>query len=188
MGKFKSLWKKLWGNESHGYGGGSLSIGGILSVMLFFGSVGGGVSYLSYMGIEAQKQKKAEAFEKGQKPIVGEVVDEVYEKRLEKVPEVYKRGLVSQAYSSETVKLDSKYILKHRTLKDREISVSVLDSEDKDKESLDILVDAGSVVSFPRGNIEKSGDSYSTINKETYFKEGTQFGNKRVGRIKILEE
>jgi hypothetical protein len=187
MGKFKRLWKKLWEHEDFGYGG-SMSYGGILSVLAISTVVVGGVSYCGHKMVEAQKQKKAEAFEKSQKPIVGEVVDKVYERKLEKVPEVYKRGLVSQAYSGETVKLDSKYILKLRTLKDREIGVSVLDSQDKDKESLGILVDIGSVVSFPRGNIGKSGDCYSTINKETYFKESTQFGNKRVDRIEVLEQ
>ncbi|MBT4166109.1 hypothetical protein HOE04_03665 [archaeon] len=121
-----------------------------------------------------EKESESLDYQIRNRPIVGTVLEESYENTL--VPNEEFDGLVS--YSNETVKLDSKYTLKIETSSGKILGVSIIDGGNVAKESLDILVEEGSKIRFPR---EGSQDR-----KETYFNENTQMGTKRASRIEIL--
>ena len=63
------------------------------------------------------------------------------------------------------------------------------DTKDKVKESLDMLVNQESVISFPRGNLYRSfsldGVHLDSFAEETYFDPETAIGSKRADRIKV---
>jgi len=119
-------------------------------------------------------------------PITGTVLEEVHNNNLNSVPEY--NGLVS--HSNETVSLDSDYTLKIQTDDGRVLGVSVIDGKETPakKESLDVLIEEGSRVSFPQGNIVPGYHRNTTteLRDETYFTAKTQFGNKCADRITIL--
>lgn len=151
------------------------------------------------------------------KPITGTVLSEKYENTLSSVLEYHKEkqtsGLVSQsnaiAHSNETVKVDSKYTLKVKTDDGKILGVSVVDGGDVTKESLDAIVNQGSRISFPRGNIKSGSIREDYIQRrensprfeaikirnqvhldayeETYFRPNTQAGTKRADRIRVLD-
>ena len=68
------------------------------------------------------------------------------------------------------------------------ISVSVTDSGDGKKEALEKLIEKGSVVSFPRGNINESIWRVDSDVSQTYFHEGTQAGVKRAELITVYKD
>lgn len=158
----------------------------VVGMFGFFGLMG-----YSMQSCNNKSEKEwEERFKKSNVQIETTVLDKFYENRLEPVPEKYIDGLLSQAYSNETVKLESKCILKCRTDNGKEIAISVINGPNTPKESLDILVNKGSRISFPKGNIHPSSKyahNYERLEKETYFTDSTQFGSKRADRIKILK-
>jgi len=88
--------------------------------------------------------------------------------------------------SNETIKLQSNYTLKVRTVEGKILGISIIDSPNTKKESLDILIDKGSKISFPQGNwYEAVNGKHYKFDNETYFHENTRFGNKRANRIRI---
>jgi len=122
-------------------------------------------------------------FEESQKPIIGIIISRYHNGiNLEKNPEY--NGWVS--YSNETVKLGSSiFVFGMRTISTKKLlSVSVLDTKDRKKESLIPITRKGSKVIFPQGNLKNWTRVYF---KETYFRGDTQAGRKRVDRIKVLE-
>lgn len=144
---------------------------------------------------EAIEQRRV-IYEKSQEPIECEVINVKYENRLVGVPERRESGWVSEAYSNETVRLDSKCTLTCKPEdRDSPLGISLLDGLNTDKESLLALIneEGGTWISFPRGNLElykydpKSMYARSIVG-ETYFKPETQFGNKRADRITVLGE
>ena len=142
-----------------------------------------------YLGINAGKTNLAEDWVKQNEPIVGIVLAESYQNTLVSNPKVNR--LIS--YSNETVKLDSKYTLKIKTEDGRTIGVSIINSEPygtATKESLDALVEEGTRISFPRGNMRAKnffvGASHNYDNRETSFQDDTQMGTKRAYRVKVL--
>jgi len=123
--------------------------------------------------------------------IVGTVLDDIYENTLTSVPEKHIDGMLSQAYSNETVKAESKYTLKVKTDDGRIIGVSVIDGDDFKKESLDAIVNQGSRISFPAGNWSpvdagSLDKKYHELKGETYFGSDSQIGTKRANRITVL--
>lgn len=164
------------------------AIGGLIAL---------GVTTGLYLGIEgaidSQRSHYSRLLQDSNSPITATVLEEVYNSNLSPVPAF--SGMVS--HSNETVKLDSSYSLKVRTDKGRVLGVSVIDNNDTrglggnpDKEALDRLVDEGTRIQFPRGNLVKRDYTIyetSEITNETYFHPDTQIGNKRADRITVLD-
>ena len=159
------------------------------------GAVALAIGVGSYLGIGARNTNLAEDFVKQNKPIVGTVLAESYKNQLSSVPEYHSSGLLSEAHSNETVKLDSKYTLRVRTDDGRTIGVSIINSEPygtATKESLDALIEEGTRISFPRGNMRATnffmGAAHNYDKKETSFQDDTQMGTKRAYRVKVLDK
>ena len=170
----KNLDRVLWN-----YGIPTLMIGGTLGVI-------GGI----IISLQCTTEELKRAYEEGNRIISGKVLEERYENTLSSVPEKEIRGLISHAYSSETVKLDSKYTLRVQTDDGRILGVSIVDAPDVRKESLDILINAEKQtrISFYEGNLVKTENNihgYEVLDNETYFTPETQFGNKRADRIRL---
>jgi hypothetical protein len=158
----------------------------VISGVVALGIVAG-----AYLGISPIDRKYERLFEEGKRPIVGTVLEEGYQNTLSPVPNW--NGLVS--YSNETVKLESKYTLKIQTDDGRIIGVSVIDGDDRygipvKKEALDAIIEEGTRISFPSGNMRHGNFFVGLANRdypnETYFTPETQAGNKRADRIRIL--
>jgi hypothetical protein len=69
------------------------------------------------------------------------------------------------------------------------ISVDIFDGPTSTASSLDKLIDSGSVISFPAGNVDIDGSSltgFSYIQGETNFERHTEFGNKRADRVMVF--
>ncbi|MFH1452296.1 MAG: hypothetical protein ABIF88_03930 [archaeon] len=145
---------------------------------------------VAYWGISPASNRYEKLFEEGKRPIVGTVLEEVYQNTLSPVPS--RNGFVS--YSNETVKLESKYTLKIQTDDGRILGVSVIDVDGKDddipikKESLDVIIEKGSKISFPAGNMRDRYyfSEHKKYSNETYFTPETRAGNKRADRITVL--
>jgi|TARA_Y100000296_G_C4999682_1_gene169544 hypothetical protein len=155
------------------------------------GAVALAIGVGSYLGINARSQNLAEDFARQNEPIVGTVLAESYKNTL--VPNPERNGLVS--YSNETVKLEPKYTLKVRTDDGRTIGVSIINSEPygtATKESLDALIDEGTRISFPRGNMRATnffvGSGHNYDKRETSFQDDTQMGTKRAYRVQVLDK
>lgn len=165
-------------------------IGGLVSVGIAVGAYFAGSSMLE------EDRKYERLFEEGKRPIVGTVLEESYQNTLSPVPEKHISGLVSQAYSNETVKLESKYTLKIQTDDGRILGVSIIDGDDSwdgtpvKKESIDAIINKGTRISFPAGNMRHGnwleGSTHREYPNETHFTPETQAGNKRADRIKVL--
>lgn len=169
-------------------------IGGLVSLGIATGAYFAGSSMLD------ADRKYERLFEEGKRPIVGTVLSESYQNTLSPVPNW--DGLMS--YSNETVKLESKYVLKVRTDDGRIIGVSVIDGDEfgknsneqsnigipVKKEALDAIIEEGTRISFPSGNMRHGNWFVGSANRdypnETYFNPETQAGNKRADRIKVL--
>jgi|SRR3989338_6414040 len=153
-----------------------------------------GIASGAYLGISPVDRKYEKLFEEGKRPIVGIVLEESYQNTLSPVPKW--DGLVS--YSNETVKLESRYTLKIQTDDGRIIGVSVIDGDDSwdgtpvKKESIDAIIEKGTKISFPAGNMRHgnwfAGAGHRDYPNETYFTPETQAGNKRADRIKVLSK
>ena len=144
----------------------------------------------SYFGITSRNAHLTEDWAKHNEPIVGTVLTESYQNSL--VPNPEWDGLLSK--SIETVKLDSKYTLKVKTDEGGVISVSILDSGvygTATKESLDALIEDGTRISFPRGNMRAKslivGSRHNYDERETNFQNNTQMGTKPAYRITVLD-
>ncbi len=153
---------------------------GIMGLLLSCGAI-----LLCSLGIQYKQTKHEELYETGQTSIVATVIEETYENKLKSVPKKHIEGIMSEAYSNETVKLDSSYTLKLKTDDGKTLGVSILDGPRTKKEALDVLVSKGTRIRFPKGNLEKY--EFDPIPEETYFNNQTQFGNKRADRISVLE-
>ncbi len=175
---------------ARGFLKGTAVVGGVL------GAVGTGFIFgillyiLSYGSTQRQRQENEILYRESQKPIKGTVLEESYENNLSSVPEKRIDGLLSQSYSNETVRLDSKYTLKIET-NDRTLGISVIDGGNITKESLDVLIEKGSKISFPAGNIYGIDDGPPmrpiVYQEETWIKQESQTGTKRADRIKVLD-
>jgi hypothetical protein len=155
------------------------------------GAVALAIGVGGYFGIGARNTNLAEDFAKQNRPIVGTVLAESYQNTL--VPNPKFDGLVS--YSNETVKLEPKYTLKVRTDDGRTIGVSIINSEPygtATKESLDALIEEGTRISFPRGNMRATnffmGSAHNYDERETSFQDDTQMGTKRAYRVQVLDK
>jgi len=165
---------------------------GLIKKVIGLGIVGA-LTVGGWSKLDSYDGKLKERYAQSCRPIVGEVIEEKYinPRTLLKNPEY--DGLVS--HSNETVKLGrSIYILKIKTDGGKLISVSVMDNGDGKKEALDQLIEVGSRVSFPRGNLLggpwesffPNGDGVDEA--QTYFHERTQVGTRRAGWISVLED
>lgn len=134
--------------------------GGITRRRLLFGGLATATSaVLPGCGMSSNGKEK---LDKSNERIHAEVLEEVYENSLSGVPEKHINGLVSQAHSNETVRLNSKYTLKVKRLDNgRFMAISVIDNGNGGKEALDRLIQKGSKISFPRGNLFAYSDKYS---------------------------
>lgn len=154
-----------------------------------------GIAYV--IGSLAIKKDKLyeQRFEESNKPIIATVLDESYQNTLSPVPNW--NGAMS--YSNETVKLESKYTLKVETNDGRILGVSVIDGKTNHdggravkKESLDAIIEPGTRISFPAGNLRHgnwlSGSGHNTYLDEAYFTSQVQAGNKRADRITVLND
>lgn len=160
---FKEIWKDLWRSYDAPSYGGCPSTGCIGTMALGVLTLFSGSCYFINQDRVEQARKMKELFNSGQTQIVGEVLDESLEKG---------------------------YSIRLRTDDGKEIGVSVLDGSKTNKESLDVLVNIGSKISFPTGNIQEDSGTfsgYSEIKEETWFSGNTQCGNKRADRIKVLK-
>ncbi|MFH1801397.1 MAG: hypothetical protein ABH804_01015 [archaeon] len=168
-------------------------IGGLVSLGIATGAYFAGSSMIN------ADRKYERLFEEGKRQIVGTVLAESYQNTLSPVPNW--NGLMS--YSNETVKLESKYVLKVQTDDGRIIGVSVIDGDEFGKgkaygkpgipikkEALDAIIGEGTRISFPSGNMRHGnwfgGSANRDYPNETYFTPETQAGNKRADRIRIL--
>lgn len=122
--------------------------------------------------------------------ITGTVVEESYQNTLKPVPEVHIEGLVSRAFSSETVKIESKYAITAKTDDGKVVAVSIIDRGDRTKESLELLIKPGTRISFPKDNIRffNNGRFAYDTGRTTYFEPETQFGTKYADEIRILDQ
>ena len=169
------------------------------------GLVSLGIATGLYLGISSEDKEYERLFEESKRPIVGIVLEENYQNTLSPVPEKHINGLVSQAYSNETVRLESKYTLKIQTDDGRILGVSIVDGRynfyggvSVKKESIDAIIDSAeevgmdnaSRISFPAGNRRHGnwfgGGEDRIYPNETYFTPETQAGNKRADRIKVF--
>jgi hypothetical protein len=168
---------------------GSITADGVFATLMggVLVSVLVGMPTIFYSQYSNESKKREYRYELGLKPIRGEVLEERYENTLSSVPEKHIEGLVSQAHSNETVKLESKYTLKIQTQDGRTLGVSIFDGPYTKKEALDILIDKGSWISFPRGDMYESTGKYNYdyVEGETFYDDNTRFGNKRADRIEI---
>jgi len=151
------------------------------------------------------------------KPIVGTVTEEKYGINLvsspgsirseSTSPSLLGTRTLSTSGSLESIKIYPFYIIKVKTDDGRNLAVNVLNSPGQPKEALDMLINQGTRVSFPHGNIEQiepdkyertfyDSDSewrkmraagYETLEKETIFRANTQIGSKYAHRIKVLD-
>ena len=67
----------------------------------------------------------------------------------------------------------------------------MIDAGDFKKESLDALVNEGSKISFPKGNIMRGNNWRTGLRRyfgETYFGVDTQMGTKGVDAFKVLDQ
>lgn len=142
------------------------------------------IGFFGYFDATRINYNLANALKKSNRPIVGTVLKEVYKNTLTPNPE--RNGVVS--YSNETVKLESKYTLKLRTDDGRVLGVSIVDGGDAKKESLDRIINRGTRVSFPAGNLQNTSwyEDHRVARGETYFTRDTQVGTKRADRIRVL--
>jgi hypothetical protein len=87
--------------------------------------------------------------------------------------------------------LDSKYTLKVKTDDKRILGISVINGGNIKKESLDMLIEKGSKISFPVGNIHSVDEGLPVrliiYPEETYIKKESQTGTKRADRIRVLD-
>lgn len=174
----------------------------VIGVLVSLGIVASG-----YLGISSVDRKYEKLFEESNRPVVGIVLEKNYQNTLSPVPEKHIDGLVSQAYSNETVKLESKLPLKIQTDDGKIIGVSIIDGKYHPyggiavkKEPIDIILNSAeevgmknaSRISFPAGNIRHGnwlvGETSRNYPNETYFTPETQAGNKRADRIKVLSK
>jgi len=167
-------------------------ISGVVAVAL----IGGSVSLINWNSerYAESREKKLEDFVRSEQPISATVLHESYENRLEPVPEIHIDGLVSQAHSNPTVTLESAYTLKIRTDDGRVMGLSVIDGGNFRKEALDQLIDEGSRISFPTGNLCKVdyrghpifvGLDIEVYARETYIEPNAQTATKRADRIRV---
>jgi len=117
-----------------------------------------------YMGAQ-----KKEDLIKSNEPIIGTVLEESYKGNLEN---------------------GSTYTLKVKADDGRIMGVSIIDgayysSGSVKKESLDAIVDVGSRISFPKGNMRNQGNADYM---ETVFENDTRMGTKRAYRVTVLDE
>jgi len=161
---------------------------------IIIGAVAVTIAVGSYLGINARKVHLAEIFVKMNEPIVGTVLEERYQNILLPVPESHKGVIIGKSHSNETVKLESQYTLRLRTDDGKVLGVSVIDSEPcgaVTKESLEILIEEGTRISFPRGNMRIPyffvDASRNYDREETPFQDDTQVGTKKADRITILD-
>ena len=130
-------------------------------------------------------------YSESQKPIIATVTKEQYENTLSPVPERQIDGLVSQAYSNETVKLNSKYTLKiRREDNGKVLALSVIDGGNIKKEALDMLIKEGSIIYFPKGNLTQPERMMfwkisRRLSGESWITEDTNTGTKRADRIRV---
>lgn len=90
--------------------------------------------------------------------------------------------------SKDTLRIDSKYTLKIKTEEGDTLAVSVVDGPSTKKESLDALVNVGSIISFPKTSLVKWGSlRYERLTNEDTFFDYTTHGSKRANRIKLLK-
>lgn len=126
--------------------------------------------------------------------IEGTVVEERYVEasNLVRSPEKRIDGLVSQAFSNETVKLGrSKYCFKLVTDDQEVYVVSVIDNDDGGKEAVDLLINKGSRVKFSRyydSTISGPDALYGLDGPHsTQFVHGRRVGNRRPVDIRVLK-
>ena len=164
----------------------------------FFKNTGKGIGLVGMIvGCELSPDERSESYFKSDpdNQIKATVMGEYYENKFSSVPEKHIKGFLSQAYSNETIKLDSKYILKLKTDEGKTIILNIMDCNEINhknyqkgiitKESVNMAIDIGSKIIFPKGNVLNGWEG--TISGETKFKNETSMGTKRADRIKILE-
>lgn len=153
----------------------NIIIGGLIA-----SGITGGALRILYIDKQFKK-----FFEYSEKPIVGTVLEESYQNTLLPVPNW-----------NEIVSCSS-YTLKIQTDDSRIIGVSVIDGDDLEgrpvkKESLDAIIEKGTRISFPCGNVRHGyllhGTAHRYYSNETFFTPETQAGNKRADRIKVMSE
>ena len=161
--------------------------------------------FVAYLGISSLDRKYERLFEESKRPIVGTVLERNYQNVLSPVAEKHIDGFVSQAYSNETVKIESNLPLKIQTDDGRILGVSIIDGKyhsqggvSVKKESINAIIDSAekvgmenaSRISFPAGNMRHGNWLVGKTNRkypnETYFTPETQAGNKRADRIRVL--
>ena len=86
--------------------------------------------------------------------------------------------------------MNSNYNLVVETVQRDTIDLKVFDASYFSKDYLDSQIQTGSIISFPRGNIDKVAEkddySYPKIEDETWFEDGVNYGSKRADRIDVL--
>lgn len=157
-------------------------IGGIIAA----GILAGGIYFENQYSRNKSRAKYLEKWNESQKPIVATVLSESYENTLSPVEKW--SGFVS--HSNPTVKLDSKYSLRIKTEDGRVLGLSIIDGGTAKKEGLDQIIEKGSIISFPTGNVvphpfylKGAAQDY----EETWFKPETQVGTKMAHRITVLK-
>ena len=181
--KLKESWEDLWVTTPAIGMGAPLSPGFILSGFLTFGVICGAMTYY----FSKKEEKLKEDFSRSQLPVAAIVLSEKYT-------------------PSDCCNNESKYSLVIKTDKGKEIQLCINDGLKAKKESLDSLINKGSKISFPTGNIAYSPEirqkSYAEIKNfyeytfrdyykakdETYFAENTPLGKKCADRIRILKK
>jgi len=160
-----------------------------------------GISFLPLMEVRKDTKtyhQQMEYFRAGEQRIEATVLSRLYENKLKHVPEKYINWGISQAFSNETVTLESSLRYKIRTDNERIMGLSVIDGESEKKEALDLLIlteeevgpKEASRISFPVGNLKEptSGLITQLYNKETYINPNTQVATKMADRITVLPQ
>ncbi|USN45305.1 MAG: hypothetical protein H6502_04590 [Candidatus Woesearchaeota archaeon] len=165
----------------------------------------GGLFALSYQITQTNERETLQALGESDARIRAVVLSEDYKNKLSSVPERYISGFVSQAYSNETVKLDSPLTTRVEILDGAgvlppglEFGLSIIDGGSIKTDALELLIHPAdevgradaTVLSFPVGNVVGSCQAFcSTIlrydKNETYIGNTSQVATKRADRIRL---
>ena len=159
--------------------------GSILGILMGIGGLAYVGNYIGKSWDVSDKEDRQKAIikvEESNQPLNGVIVNSKYQQGV--VPIKGWDGAMS--YSNPTLTKSSLYTLTIQLENDNLIGLNVVSTPKRTKESLQMLVEQGlKKISFPRGNLEMSGNYVIPLKHETYFKPDTQIVSKRAGRITI---
>lgn len=180
---------------------------GLVIIPMLSFMIWGACSIKSCQQNEYNRQQKEYSTIFNQQPIYAEVLEERYTSSLENVEKEAKlegsgisvgTGGIGMAGGSGTIKYDGlenkdNYTLKVKTREGKILGLSISDGPTQSKKNLDVIINVGSIISFPPGNLEQGeindglihAVGYKVISEETNITNNTSIASKRADRIQI---